>query len=317
MPHERERTFVQRSQPICDIIQRSQALELATTIPALNEHLARFKTADNCIIAFVPTMGNLHEGHLTLVRRALELADIVVISIFINPMQFSLNENFDTYPRTLTEDITKLEAEGAHLLFAPTVDVIYPEGLATHTQVLVPKLTDVLCGTNRPGHFNGVTTVVCKLCNLIRPDITLFGKKDLQQLLIIRKMVANLAIPMVIEGVDIVRTHDGLALSSRNTYLSKQERATAPLLQQTLADVAAHIQNGQRDYKKLCATALKRLEEVGFTTNYLEIRRNSDLELATPEDTNIAVFASVKLGHTRLIDNIQITLTNQFSPSKG
>ena len=282
-------------------------MDVVTTTQTLSEHLARFDEA-GARIAFVPTMGNLHDGHLSLVSRGLEIADVVVVSIFVNPMQFGPNEDLDAYPRTLAEDIAKLETVGAHLLFTPTADIIYPDGLDAHTRVSVPGLTGVLCGASRPGHFDGVTTVVCKLLNLVAPDVALFGEKDLQQLQVIRKMVTDLALPIVIEGVAIARAEDGLALSSRNGYLSEQERTVAPLLQQTLREIAQQIEQGERDYDKLSVAGLATLESSGFKRDYLEIRRRSDLALAGPNDKQIAIFGAAKLGQTRLIDNIQIDL---------
>lgn len=284
-------------------------MDVVSSSAALSEHLARFDEA-GASIAFVPTMGNLHEGHLSLIRRGREIADVVVASIFVNPLQFGPNEDLDAYPRTLAEDIAKLESESTDLLFTPTVDVIYPEGLEAHTKVLVPGLTQVLCGASRPGHFDGVTTVVCKLLNLVSPDIALFGEKDLQQLLVIKKMVRDLGLPVAIEGVATTRADDGLALSSRNGYLSDSERALAPLLRRTLLTLAERIEAGERDYAALCLEAIAQLETVGFKRDYLEVRRRTDLTSATPADSDIALFAAFKLGNTRLIDNLQITLAN-------
>ena len=260
-------------------------------------------------VAFVPTMGNLHAGHLSLVQRGLEVADVVVVSIFVNPLQFGANEDLDAYPRTLAEDTEQLERVGAHLLFTPSVDVIYPEGMDRHTKVLVPELTGTLCGASRPGHFDGVTTVVCKLLNLVAPQVALFGEKDLQQLLIIQKMVRDLALPIDIEGVPTARADDGLALSSRNNYLNPTQRATAPRLQQELQAIAAAIKSGSRDFEGLCAEAQTRLEAVGFERDYLVVRRRTDLQPAKPLDTELAIFAAAKLGSTRLIDNLQLTVS--------
>ena len=283
-------------------------MDVVSSITALDQHLAQFDEAD-ARVAFVPTMGNLHAGHLSLVQRGLELADVVVVSIFVNPLQFGANEDLGAYPRTLAEDIALLEGLGAHLLFTPTVDVIYPEGMERHTKVLVPgALTNTLCGASRPGHFDGVTTVVCKLLNLVSPDIALFGEKDLQQLLVIQKMVRDLALPVTIVGVPTVRAEDGLALSSRNHYLSTKQREIAPKLQQELRSLAKAINEGERDFDRLCEATQNRLNDVGFERDYLEIRRRADLAPAQPDDRELAIFVAAKLGTTRLIDNLQITL---------
>lgn len=284
-------------------------MDVVTSPEGLTEHLVRYDQA-GASIAFVPTMGNLHEGHLALVRRALERADVAVASVFVNPMQFGPNEDLDAYPRTLAEDIAKLEAEGAQLLFTPSTEDIYPEGVPAHTSVSVPGLTDVLCGASRPGHFDGVTTVVCKLLNLVGPDIAVFGEKDLQQLTIIRKMVRDLALPVAIEGVATARSEDGLALSSRNGYLSDQERLIAPRLYAVLTDMGRQIGAGHSDYAALCETGLTELRGAGFAPDYLEIRRRLDLKTAAPGDREIAVFAAARLGTTRLIDNLQIDITD-------
>ncbi|MCB1675253.1 MAG: pantoate--beta-alanine ligase, partial [Halioglobus sp.] len=186
-------------------------------------------------IAFVPTMGNLHEGHLNLVRRARQLCDVVVVSIFVNPLQFAPHEDLDSYPRTMAADKEKLFREGVQILYAPTVEEIYPEGMAAQTQVHVPELGDTLCGSSRPGHFDGVTTVVSKLFNIVQPDVAIFGEKDFQQLSIVRKMVRDLCMPVEIVGVETTRDEDGLAKSSRNGYLSLQQRHIAPILHDTLS----------------------------------------------------------------------------------
>lgn len=282
-------------------------MEVVTNLSALNEALARFEAAGNST-AFVPTMGNLHAGHISLVERGLALADTVVVSIFVNPMQFGPSEDLDAYPRTLQADIDKLQAAGAALLFAPSPDCIYPDGVAAHTQVIVPGLTDVLCGASRPGHFDGVSSVVCKLLNMVAPDIAIFGEKDLQQLLVIRKMVTDLCLPVRIEGVGIARDTDGLALSSRNGYLSPAEREVAPGLQHSLQMCAEHIRNGAQNFAALCQDAKSSLSAAGFIPDYFEIRRSNDLQLARPGDTSIAIFAAAKLGKTRLIDNLQLTV---------
>ena len=257
-------------------------------------------------VAFVPTMGNLHEGHLSLVRQGLTMAEHVVVSIFVNPLQFSPTEDLDAYPRTLEQDLELLTAEGVALVFTPGVEDLYPAGLEAHTKVTVPGLTDVLCGSKRVGHFDGVTTVVCKLLNLVAADIALFGEKDLQQLLVIRKMVADLRIPVRIESVPTQRNADGLALSSRNTYLTSEAQGLAPALYRNLIAASDAIQGGARDYEGLCSGVIQRLNTLGFVSEYCEARRCSDLLPAQEDDTNIAIFCAASLEGTRLIDNIVI-----------
>lgn len=281
-------------------------MRIAATIEALNNELGTLLQAGKTL-ALVPTMGNLHEGHLSLVAQGLERADAVVVTIFVNPLQFGPSEDLDAYPRTLDDDINQLIDAGAALLFCPTTETMYPDGLPEHSQVRVPGLTDVLCGASRPGHFDGVTTVVAKLFNLIRPDVAIFGEKDLQQLLVIRKVTKDLAFPIEIIGAPIARAHDGLALSSRNGYLSAAQRATAPLLQAVLQDLATAIQHNS-SWDTLIDDSLARLSQAGFEPDYLDIRRCEDLAPASPGDTEIALFAAAKLGTTRLIDNIQLNL---------
>ena len=257
-------------------------------------------------VAFVPTMGNLHEGHLSLVRQGLTMAEHVVVSIFVNPLQFSPTEDLDAYPRTLEQDLELLTAEGVALVFTPGVEDLYPAGLEAHTKVTVPGLTDVLCGSKRVGHFDGVTTVVCKLLNLVAADIALFGEKDLQQLLVIRKMVADLRIPVRIESVPTQRNADGLALSSRNNYLTSEALGLAPALYRNLIAASDAIQGGARDYEGLCSGVIQHLNTLGFVSEYCEARRCSDLLPAQEDDTNIAIFCAASLEGTRLIDNIVI-----------
>ncbi|MBT6038999.1 MAG: pantoate--beta-alanine ligase [Halieaceae bacterium] len=257
-------------------------------------------------VAFVPTMGNLHEGHLSLVRRGLAMAKHVIVSIFVNPLQFSPTEDLDTYPRTLKQDLEQLAGEGVALVFTPSVEDLYPSGLQAHTKVTVPGLTDVLCGRQRAGHFDGVTTVVCKLLNLISADIALFGEKDLQQLLVIRKMVADLGIPVQIEAVPTQRNANGLALSSRNGYLTPEALDLAPALYRNLIAVGDAVRDGARDYAGLCNAVMQRLNALGFVSEYCEARRCSDLLPAQRNDTDIAIFCAASLEGTRLIDNIVI-----------
>jgi pantoate--beta-alanine ligase len=256
-------------------------------------------------VAFVPTMGNLHAGHLSLVRAARKMADRVVASIFVNPMQFAAGEDFDSYPRTLDSDSSMLRGEGTDLLFAPPVEVMYTKSQEEQTRVEVPGLSHLLCGACRPGHFVGVSTVVCKLFNMVQPDIALFGKKDYQQLMVIRHMVEDLAMPVRVVGVETMRESDGLAMSSRNGYLSVQERATAPVLYRTITGLAQRLREGSRDYAGLQAQAARELDENGFRTEYIAIRRCQDLAEPTDEDRQLVVLAAAYLGKARLIDNVE------------
>jgi pantoate--beta-alanine ligase len=255
-------------------------------------------------IALVPTMGNLHAGHLALVSEARRHADRCVVSIFVNPMQFGEGEDFASYPRTLDEDRRRLEEAGAHLLFNPEVGQVYPQGQETQTRVEVPGLSDILCGASRPGHFVGVTTVVCKLFNMVQPDLAVFGEKDFQQLMLIRRMVADLAMPIEIKGVATIREADGLAMSSRNGYLTQAERLVAPLLHETLQLMRAEVEAGLSDYSELEAQAQERLSEAGFQPDYLTVRRAGDLSLPSETDRDLVILTAARLGKARLIDNL-------------
>ncbi len=259
-------------------------------------------------IAFVPTMGNLHEGHLKLVRRARELCDVVVVSIFVNPLQFGPGEDLASYPRTLAADKEKLFAEGTQVLFTPTAEQMYPYGMGAQTQVKVPELSETLCGSNRPGHFDGVTTVVTKLFNLVRPHVAVFGEKDFQQLSIIRKMVTDLCIPVEIVGVATARAEDGLALSSRNGYLSTDERRIAPVLHEILNNCREAIACGFDNFLELESHARMKLLQAGFEPDYFAIRDAATLRPVTEQTEEIAILAAARLGNTRLIDNVRLAL---------
>jgi len=259
-------------------------------------------------IAFVPTMGNLHEGHLQLVRRARQLGDIVVVSIFVNPLQFGAGEDLDAYPRTLTADREKLFAEGVQILYTPGVEDIYPEGMQAQTLVRVPDLTETLCGRSRPGHFDGVTTVVNKLFNIVRPDVAVFGEKDFQQLCIIRKMVEDLCMPVEVVGAPTVRADDGLALSSRNGYLSRAQRRIAPLLHRVLLDCRDAIACGFDNFLQLESHARMQLLQAGFDPDYFAIRDARTLDTVSDSSEEIAILAAARLGSTRLIDNVRLAL---------
>ena len=255
-------------------------------------------------IGFVPTMGNLHEGHLQLVQRARSLSDRVIVSIFVNPMQFGPGEDFETYPRTLEDDKAQLDPEQADLLFAPAVDLIYPSGLNETTRVQVPGVGEGLEADSRPGFFVGVATVVARLFNLVQADIAVFGEKDYQQLAVIRRMVKDLCWPMDIEAVATVREADGLAMSSRNQYLSAGQRERAPVLYQTLCQVAEGVRGRQQLFAELEAQAIQRLERAGFSPDYVSIRDAATLQPIEPGNTRSVVLAAARLGRARLIDNV-------------
>jgi pantoate--beta-alanine ligase len=258
-------------------------------------------------VAFVPTMGNLHEGHLSLIRAARPLADRVVASVFVNPLQFGAGEDFASYPRTFDRDSAMLEHEGTDLLFAPSVELMYPIPQEQQTRVEVPGLSRLLCGATRPGHFVGVATVVCKLFNMVQPDIALFGKKDFQQLMVIRRMVEDLAMPVRIVGIETRREADGLAMSSRNGYLTADQRAIAPVLYRVLSGLADKLRAGSADYAGLQAQAVAELADSGFTVDYVSIRRALDLLEPATDDAELIVLAAANLGRARLIDNIEIS----------
>lgn len=280
-------------------------MQTLTSIKALQNAIKQQRLAGQKI-GFVPTMGNLHEGHLSLVAKAKELSDFVVTSIFVNPLQFGAGEDLDNYPRTLDADSKQLEAQGNDVVFVPSVAEMYPRGMTTQTQVSVPLLSETLCGASRPGHFDGVTTVVTKLFNMVQPDIAVFGEKDFQQLSIIRKMVDDLCMPIEIIGVPTGRAIDGLALSSRNGYLTAEERPIAPELNKTIQACKEAILSGSTDFADLEARANKRLEAAGFKPDYFAIRDSSTLAEVTEQTKEIAILAAARLGATRLIDNTRL-----------
>jgi len=259
-------------------------------------------------VAFVPTMGNLHDGHLDLVKQAKNLADKVVVSIFVNPMQFGANEDLDAYPRTLDADRSKLEAEGVDALFFPAVDDIYPRGLNEQTFVEVPGISDLLCGASRPGHFRGVATIVCKLFNMVQPDVACFGEKDFQQLQVIRTMVEDLSMPINIVGVPTRRQEDGLAMSSRNGYLSAEQRTTATQIYAAMEQMRAAICARQDSYADIERKASQSLMAAGLKPEYVTIRNARNLQPAEPGDYQLVILMAAFMGTTRLIDNMQITL---------
>ena len=259
-------------------------------------------------IAFVPTMGNLHAGHLDLIERAKCVAPKVVVSIFVNPMQFDRADDLAAYPRTLEEDRFKLDEIATDLLFIPDVSQVYPLGVEHSTRVEVPGVSDILCGASRPGHFRGVATVVSKLFNMVQPDIALFGEKDFQQLMLIRRLVTDLSLPIEISAVPTRREADGLAMSSRNNYLDAKERQQAPRLYQILTNMAKTIQSGERDYRELEQQAVHQLDACGMKPDYVSICRQSDLNAAEFGDDELVILAASWLGKARLIDNILVCL---------
>jgi pantoate--beta-alanine ligase len=285
-------------------------MNVVSDMAALDKEMAALRLHAGRI-AFVPTMGNLHDGHLALVHQACAAADAVVVSIFVNPMQFAENEDLDTYPRTLDEDLNALREANVDLVLTPSADDIYPDGSAQHTAIHVPVLGDALCGKDRPGHFDGVCTVVYKLFQLVGPDIAVFGEKDLQQLLIIKKMVVDLSLPIDIQSGPTQRAEDGLALSSRNQYLSTSERRLAPLLWKTLQSCSAALAaTPDSPPTSIIDSAREALEHAGFKVDYLELRELSTMQLVDNVNQDCALFVAARLGDTRLIDNIQLASSN-------
>lgn len=256
-------------------------------------------------IALVPTMGALHAGHLSLVDLARQSSDRVIVSLFVNPLQFGPNEDFDRYPRTFARDCEQLEAQGAHALFAPPDAQMYPEGRKGQTRVHVPGLSEMLCGQSRPGFFDGVATVVTKLFNTVQPDAAIFGEKDFQQLVVIRRLVRDLNLPVEVLAGPTVREPDGLAMSSRNAYLSAEERTIAPHLQLQLQKAAQALRQGA-EVAGVEAGGLARLNAIGLRVDYFSVRRAEDLASPRPSDSALVILAAAYLGHTRLIDNLSV-----------
>ncbi len=280
-------------------------MKILTTIQAVRDATSKERQVGHSI-SFVPTLGNLHEGHISLVRQGIKTTDCVIVSIFVNPMQFAQDEDLDAYPRTIEQDQQKLLAEGVKYIFFPTVSEMYPHGITT--KVTTPGLSQILCGTSRPDHFAGVTTICSKLFNIIQPDIAIFGEKDYQQLTIIRHMVNGLCMPIQIIGMPTERAQDGLALSSRNQYLSAAERAAAPTLYAALKEAKHKLLNGEKNYSEIEQTAIKTIALAGFNNDYFHIVRRNDLEPPTSSDTKLIIVAAAQLGSARLIDNIQLDL---------
>ena len=276
------------------------------TIADVRSQLAAWRRAGEQI-ALVPTMGNLHDGHLRLVDTARNLAERVVVSVFVNPTQFVQGEDFDSYPRTPEQDAESLRERGADLMFMPEEKEIYPRGREGISFVEVPGVSEGLCGSSRPGHFRGVATVVLKLFNIIQPDVALFGEKDFQQLAVLRRMVVDLSVPVELVGVPTVRESDGLAMSSRNRYLSPNERQKAPALYRTLKGVAECLESGERDIVTLEREAMARLAGAGFEPEYVSVRCADDLAPAGGDEGALVVLAAARLGRARLIDNLRVS----------
>lgn len=277
-------------------------MKTETTIQGLTASLAPARSTKK-LIGFVPTMGNLHEGHLTLVRAAKKICDVVVVSIFVNPIQFGAGEDFDSYPRTLEQDSRLLADVGCDIIFAPSVEQMYGTQPRL-TNISVGQITDDLCGKSRPGHFDGVAVVVTKLFNIVQPDFAFFGQKDYQQLAVIRQLVQDLNMPLEVIGVPIVRAEDGLALSSRNGYLSEQQRAIAPTIYQLLKQAEQQLHEGQALVQVLESIS-NQLTQAGFVVDYVEARQ-TNLQPIEQFDRNVVLFVAAKLGTTRLIDNLQV-----------
>ncbi|EFK1685078.1 pantoate--beta-alanine ligase [Escherichia coli] len=277
------------------------------TLPLLRQQIRRLRM-EGKRVALVPTMGNLHDGHMKLVDEAKARADVVVVSIFVNPMQFDRPEDLARYPRTLQEDCEKLNKRKVDLVFAPSVKEIYPNGTETHTYVDVPGLSTMLEGASRPGHFRGVSTIVSKLFNLVQPDIACFGEKDFQQLALIRKMVADMGFDIEIIGVPIMRAKDGLALSSRNGYLTAEQRKIAPGLYKVLSSIADKLQAGERDLDEIITIAGQELNEKGFRADDIQIRDADTLLEVSETSKRAVILVAAWLGDARLIDNKMVEL---------
>ncbi|CAI8342162.1 MAG: Pantothenate synthetase [Cellvibrionales bacterium UBA7375] len=282
-------------------------MQVFRTISGLRDNLSTHRIRGQSI-GFVPTMGNLHDGHLALIKQAKETNDIVVCSIFVNALQFGLNEDWDKYPRTYDSDCAKLDQSDCDYLFFPDDGEMYPNGLDTQSRVICPTMTDVLCGASRPGHFEGVTTVVSKLFNIVQPDEAIFGIKDYQQLAVIKRMSQDLCLPVKIVAAPIHREADGLAMSSRNSYIKKEERPKVKVLKEALELIAQQIKAGNMDFIKLELEAKKRIQFEGFRADYVTISHSKTLQPAAIDDRQITVLGAMYTESARLIDNISICL---------
>ena len=282
-------------------------MKIFHTVAGLREDLNKHRL-QGLRVGFVPTMGNLHDGHLALIKQAAESNDIVVCSIFVNALQFGLNEDWDKYPRTYQTDCEKLRNAGCNYLFHPDDIEMYPNGLDTQSRVICPTMTDVLCGASRPGHFEGVTTVVSKLFNIVQPDEAIFGIKDYQQLAVIRRMAEDLCMPIQITSAPIHRESDGLAMSSRNSYITAKERPLVTVLKESLEWIAAEVKAGNRSFCALENTAKARIIETGLKVDYVTLCNSKTLDLAADDDLEITVLGAIFTKSARLIDNLSIRL---------
>ena len=280
-------------------------METSFDLKSLRERVRGWKS-EGLTIGLVPTMGNLHAGHISLLERARAMADRTVASIFVNPIQFGKGEDYERYPSTLAEDQEKLGAAGLDLLFAPDLAELYPGGIEEDTRITVPQLSDILCGEFRPGHFSGVATVVAKLLINVQPDYALFGEKDFQQLLVIRRMAHDLLIPGDIIGMPIVREPDGLAMSSRNSYLDASQRVTAAVIYRTLSTAAQRVAGGDAPFDTIEVEATEALSAAGMRPEYFSVRRRADLAVPGADDRELVILTAAWLGGARLIDNIQV-----------
>lgn len=276
-------------------------MRIVNTIAELRSILGAWRVAGETV-AFVPTMGNLHAGHASLFELARSHATHVVASIFVNPLQFGPSEDYTAYPRTLEDDAGIAVEQGVEVLFTPSVAEMYPRGSESSTYVEVPELDDILCGEFRPGHFRGVATVVVKLLNIVQPDVAIFGEKDYQQLKVIERAVADLSVPVRVLGAPTVRSQDGLALSSRNRYLSVAERAIAPVVYQALAGARERLEEGDADFAAIEQAGLAHLRRLGLVPDYFEVR-SVELRKPSPGDHEFVVLTAARLGRARLIDN--------------
>jgi len=282
-------------------------MDQATSVIELRQYLQHWKDHGQSI-AFIPTMGNLHNGHMSLIEKGQSLSDRSICSIFVNPMQFGPNEDWDHYPRSLESDLAKLEAIGCDLVYLPAASELYPEGLDKISQVQVTDLTEHYEGAHRPGHFTGVATVVLKLFNIVNPDVSVFGKKDYQQYRVISKMVEDFNLDVQIIGQETTREASGLATSSRNQYLDAQQKETAAMIYQQLQQTAQAIEQGERDFKALEKAAIARLDDAGFKTEYCNICNAETLLPATTDDRDLVILITAAMGPTRLLDNIEVSL---------
>ncbi len=282
-------------------------MDQATSVIELRQYVQHWKDHGESI-AFIPTMGNLHEGHISLIEKGQSLCDRNICSIFVNPMQFGPNDDWDHYPRTLDADIAKLEAVGCDLVYLPTASELYPQGLDKISHVQVTDLTDHYEGRHRPGHFTGVATVVLKLFNIVKPNVSVFGKKDYQQYRVISKMVEDFNLDVQIIGQETTRDASGLATSSRNQYLDAAQKEKAAMIYRTLQQAAAGIDQGERDFRALEQDAIASLDDAGFKTDYFNICSAETLLPATPEDRDLVILVTAAMGPTRLLDNIEVSL---------